>query len=109
MSNPVGYPRTRYAKGGKSVLVQNAGEDKALGPGWYEHPRDAEAQRVLSPEERGNMKPVSELGKGSPAPAPAQRVTMVPYAGPERRVAQVPLEAGEEDLRVVAFRYPAKA
>ena len=39
----------------------------------------------------------------------SQTTTMVPYAGPERRVAQVPLDAREEDLRVVAFRYPAKA
>ncbi len=41
---------------GDPVLVANETEDAALGKGWYEHPLDAQAGRVLTNAERGSGK-----------------------------------------------------
>ena len=32
------YPCWRYGPGGASVIVQDADEEAALGPGWYDSP-----------------------------------------------------------------------
>jgi hypothetical protein len=59
--------KVMYAKGKAPVLVTSAEQDKALGKGWYTHPKDAEAGRELTAVERGddNFNPAN-----APAPVP---------------------------------------
>jgi hypothetical protein len=55
---PKDYPRCKYSLNNmQGVIVQNAAEEKALGPKWFDHPSDAQAGRVLNNVERGGGTP----------------------------------------------------
>lgn len=48
------YPKAKYKLGEPPALVKDAAEEKKLGKGWFDHPKDAAAGRVLTNVERGD-------------------------------------------------------
>ena len=65
------YPAYRFAKGQPHRRIENAEQDKALGPGWYKTPQEAEAEP--EPVESEADEPEPEASDTAPVKRPRGR------------------------------------